>query len=135
MDLVKDQVKRRDLEDFLVPDSSLLDTDPMERARIRAAGSSGVLSRQGEQDEQDERMMGRDPGENEMVMRGASFRKLNRAVAGLIESFSMVRFLTLDLTDEDSVEAVLSHIDDCIQYHEAQEPKEPNDEIEYEEDV
>jgi hypothetical protein len=40
----------------------------------------------------------------------------------------MVSFLKLDAQDEDSVAAVLSHIDDAIQYHEAQEPREPNDE-------
>jgi hypothetical protein len=58
-------------------------------------------------------------------MKGASFRRLNMAVAGLIENFSMVNFLKLDVTDEDSVGAILSHIDDVIQYHEAQEPREP----------
>ena len=49
-------------------------------------------------------------------------------MAGLIESFSMVNYLKLDVTNEDSVEAILSHIDDCIQFHEAQEPKDPNEE-------
>jgi hypothetical protein len=65
-------------------------------------------------------------------MKGASFRRLNRAVAGLIESFSMINYLKLDVTNEDSVGAILSYIDDCIQFHEAQDPKEPHDE-EYEE--
>ena len=45
-------------------------------------------------------------------------------VVDLIEDFSMVSYLKLDCTDEDSVGAILSYIDDCIQYHEAQEPKE-----------
>jgi hypothetical protein len=30
----------------------------------------------------------------------------------------------------DSVAAIVSHIDDAIQYHEAQEPREPKDEVE-----
>ena len=64
-------------------------------------------------------------------MAGGSFKRLNRAVAQLIDDFSMVSFLQLDVQNEESVGAILSYIDDMIQYHEAQEPKEPNDEIEY----
>jgi hypothetical protein len=41
----------------------------------------------------------------------------------------MVSFLQLDVQEEDSVGSVLSYIDDAIQFHEAQEPKEPNDEL------
>ncbi|EAU38902.1 hypothetical protein ATEG_00256 [Aspergillus terreus NIH2624] len=36
----------------------------------------------------------------------------------------------LNVQDEDSVAAVLSYIDDAIQFHEAQEPREPGDEQE-----
>ena len=117
MDLVKDQVKKKDLKRFLTPDTGLLDDDPVERARRTA----------GDVDEDDE---SRPPDEREQVMKGASFRRLNRAVASLIESFSMVNYLKLDVTDEDSVASILSYIDDCIQFHEAQDPKEPNDEDE-----
>ena len=127
MDLVKGQIKNRDLEEFITPDASLLDSDPLERARLREAAEEGY-------DVEEPETEGRAPGERDMVMRGASFRRLNKAVAGMIESFSMVRFLTLDLTDEDSLDGVLSHIDDCIQYHEAQEPREPNDEVEVDDD-
>lgn len=123
MDLIKGQVRDRDLEEFLTPDAALLDTDPLERARVREVG-------QEHNDAEEAEMAMRGPAESRMVMRGASFRKLNRAVANMIDSFSMIRFLELDLTNEDSVETVLSHIDDCIQYHEAQEPREPNDELE-----
>ncbi|MBE3042749.1 ATP/GTP-binding protein [Candidatus Bathyarchaeota archaeon] len=128
MDLVKGQIKNRDLDEFITPDSSLLDTDPLERARQRDAAEQGI-----DVEEEEEGAL-RAPGDSDMVMRGASFRKLNKAVAGMIESFSMVHFLKLDLTDEDSIEAILSHIDDCIQFHEAQEPKEPNDEVEYDQE-
>jgi GPN-loop GTPase len=38
----------------------------------------------------------------------------------------------LDVQDEDSVGGILSYIDDAIQFHESQEPKEPNDQIEME---
>ena len=63
-------------------------------------------------------------------MAGGSFKRLNRAVAQLIDDFSMVSYLQLDVQDEDSVGAILSYIDDAIQFHDAQEPKEPNDELE-----
>lgn len=120
MDLVKGQVKKKDMKKFLTPDVALLDDDPMERARRKVEG----------QDADDE---SKAPDEKDQVMKGASFRRLNRAVAGLIESFSMINYLKLDVTDEDSLAGILSYIDDCIQFHEAQDPKEPHDEDEYEE--
>lgn len=109
MDLVKGQVAKRELKRFLDPDTSLLDEDQEE-----------------------------DDGEGEAkdaktLMKGNSFRRLNKAVAGLIDSFSMVSYLRLDVQSEDSVGGILSYIDDAIQFHEAQEPKEPNDEVEYDE--
>ncbi|KAI1386216.1 GPN-loop GTPase [Hypoxylon trugodes] len=115
MDLVKDQVRKRDLKRFITPDSGLLDDDPAEIARRKAEGETG---------EDDESV---DPQDKDALMRGTGFRQLNRAVANLIENFSMVSYLKLDVQDEDSVGAILSYIDDCIQYHEAQEPKELKD--------
>ncbi|KLU81476.1 GPN-loop GTPase 3 like [Magnaporthiopsis poae ATCC 64411] len=112
MDLVKGQVRKRDLKRFLNPDGSLLDED-------RGPGRSGA------HDEDDEQ---KNPQDTDVLMRGASFRRLNKAVAGLIETFSMISYLKLDASDEDSVGAILSYIDDCIQFHEAQEPKELKDE-------
>jgi GPN-loop GTPase len=111
MDLVKGQVGKRELKRFLDPDTSLLDDDPVE----------------GEEDDGSEA-----PGDAQTLMRGASFKRLNKAVAGLIDSFSMVSYLKLDVQDEDSVGGILSYIDDAIQFHESQEPKEPNDEIDME---
>ncbi|KAK8138486.1 hypothetical protein PG984_001866 [Apiospora sp. TS-2023a] len=112
MDLVKDQVRRKDMKRFITPDATLLEDDPAEKARRIVDG---------ETPEDDAHA---DPKDRDAVMRGASFRRLNQAVAGLIENFSMVSYLKLDATDEDSVGAILSYIDDCIQFHEAQEPKE-----------
>ncbi|KAK7752043.1 hypothetical protein SLS62_006007 [Diatrype stigma] len=120
MDLVKDQVRKKDLKRFLTPDVALLDDDPAEVARRKAEGQH-----QGGAAEDD---AAADPADKEAVMKGAGFRRLNRAVANLIENFSMVSYLKLDVQDEDSVGAVLSYIDDCIQYHEAQEPREMKDE-------
>lgn len=115
MDLVKDQVRKKDLKRFISPDKSLLEDDP----------APGTIGREPRRDDEDE---AGNPYEPDLIMRGASFRRLNRAVAGLIEDFGMVNYLKLDASDEDSVSSILSYIDDIIQYHEAQEPKEPGEE-------
>ncbi|KCV68494.1 hypothetical protein, variant [Fonticula alba] len=54
-----------------------------------------------------------------------NFASLNSAVARLLEEYNMVSFLPLDITDEDSIELVLSHADHAIQYGEDLEPREP----------
>ena len=101
MDLIKGQIGSRQLKRFLDPDTTLLDDDD-------------------EAEDEDEL---KDPADTEALMHGKSFKRLNKAVAGLIDSFSMVSYLKLDVQDEDSVAAILSYIDESIQYHEAQEPK------------
>lgn len=44
-----------------------------------------------------------------------------------IEDQNLVSFLPLDVTQEDSVNTVLSHIDNMMQYGEDEEPKVPKD--------
>lgn len=120
MDLLKGQVKNKEIKRFITPDTTLLEDDPAEVARRKAGLAVELKSN--------------DPKDKEAVMSGASFKRLNEAVAGLIENFSMVSFLKLDSTSEDSVSSILSYIDDCIQYHEAQEPRElADDEVHAEE--
>jgi hypothetical protein len=114
LDLVKGQMRKKDLKRFITPDTSLLEDDPAEVARRKA----GLVF----EDESE------DPQDKDALMRGSSFRKLNTAVAKLIENFSMVSYLKLDSTDEDSVGSILSYVDECIQFHEAQEPRELRDE-------
>ena len=102
LDLVKDMVSKKELKRFVDPDANLMEeeeTIPLEDVN--------------------------DPSKKDTIMSGGSFQQLNRAVARLIDDFSMVQFLQLDAQDEDSVGAILSYIDDAIQYHEAQEPREP----------
>jgi GPN-loop GTPase len=106
MDLIKDMVGKKELGRFVDPDQALLDDE--DTGRGSAAHTVDM----------------RDPGEIDQVMSGGSFKQLNRAVAKLIDDFSMVSFLRLDVQDEDSVGDILSYIDDAIQYHEAQEPRE-----------
>ena len=107
MDQVRDMVSRKELKRFANVDVQLLQDDNTE-----------------------EEMTTADPTSTSAVQSGGSFNKLNRAVAQLIDDFSMVSFLRLDVQDEESVGAILSHIDDTIQFHEAQEPREPKDEQE-----
>jgi GPN-loop GTPase len=109
MDLVKDQVGNKELKRFIDPDANLLDDEDTGR---------GMYENEVDM---------KDPKEMENLMTGGSFKQLNRAVARLIDDFSMVSFLQLDVNDEDSVGAILSYIDDAIQYHEAQEPREPKE--------
>ncbi|KAI0214078.1 GPN-loop GTPase 3, partial [Lamellibrachia satsuma] len=53
------------------------------------------------------------------------FQKLNKAIASLVDDYSLVQFLPLDITDEDSINDALLQIDSAIQYGEDFEPKEP----------
>lgn len=59
------------------------------------------------------------------------FKKLNRALAELVDDYSMVNFVPLDIRDEESIQYVLSCVDNCIQFGEDLEPKikdhEPED--------
>ncbi|KAL1760060.1 GPN-loop GTPase [Schizophyllum commune] len=55
------------------------------------------------------------------------FHVLNQAIVQLIEDHPLVSFLPLDLTDTESLEMVVSHIDHTMQYGEDEEPKEPHD--------
>lgn len=115
MDLVKGSLTRKEMKRFINPDTSLMDDDPSDsRAAIESSQDKAA-----------------DPSSTNSVMAGGSFKRLNKAVAQLIDDFSMVSYLQLDVQNEDSVGAILSYIDDMIQFHEAQEPKEPKDEVEY----
>ena len=67
------------------------------------------------------------------------YHALNRAVAGLVSQHTMtqltkqiedqniVSFLPLDVQVEDSVNTIMSHIDNMMQYGEEEEPKMPKD--------
>ena len=59
---------------------------------------------------------------------GGGWARLNEAVSGLIEQYSMVSFVALDLSDEESVDVLLMHVDNALQYGEDVEPQEPVDE-------
>lgn len=119
MDLVKGQVARKELKKYIEPDISLLQDAP----------KSGLVY------EYQEGVDNGDPVNAQNMVTGDSFAKLNRAVGQLIDDFSLVSFLKLDVHNEDSIGAVLSYIDDATQFHEAQEPREPNDDLAVDEDM
>jgi len=50
---------------------------------------------------------------------------LNNAFCELLDSYNMVRFIPLNPSDQDSLEVVLAHVDNAMQYGEDVEPKEP----------
>jgi len=57
-------------------------------------------------------------------------KRLTDAIVSVIDDFTMVSFVPLDITDEESIALVLAHADQNIQYGEDLEPKEPRDEEE-----
>lgn len=56
------------------------------------------------------------------------YRRLNAAVAALLDEFSLVSFLPLDSTDEESLGVVLGNLDMALQYGEDAEVRVRDDE-------
>ncbi|KAK2745290.1 ATP binding protein [Myotisia sp. PD_48] len=104
MDQIKGLVSKKELKQFTSVDVQLMQKEDEGEGAPESVG---------------------DPSSTEGLMSGSSFDQLNKAVAQMIDDFSMVSFLKLDVQSEESIGAVLSYIDDAIQYHEAQEPREP----------
>ena len=46
------------------------------------------------------------------------YNDLNRVIADVLEDFSLIRFITLDITDEESIENVMGEVDLLVQYKE-----------------
>ncbi|TSK72141.1 GPN-loop GTPase 3 [Bagarius yarrelli] len=65
-----------------------------------------------------------------VTLRSKKFMKLTKAICGLIDDYSMVRFLPFDCTDDEGINIVLQHIDFSIQYGEDLEFKEPKEDDE-----
>ena len=54
----------------------------------------------------------------------ARFQKLNDAIVGVIDSFSLVAYQPLDITDEESIMDVIMQIDNMVQYDEYRMPSD-----------
>lgn len=58
---------------------------------------------------------------------GPRFLKLNAAMGALLEDYSMVQFVPLDVSDEDSLATLLLQVDLALQYDEEVEPAMPRE--------
>ncbi|KAK9532725.1 hypothetical protein VZT92_010099 [Zoarces viviparus] len=65
--------------------------------------------------------------DNSDNIRSKKFKNLTKAICGLVDDYSMVRFLPFDRTDEEGMNIVLQNIDFSIQYGEDLEFKEPKE--------
>eukprot|EP00658_Telonema_sp_P-2_P040636 TRINITY_DN2904_c0_g1_i4.p1 TRINITY_DN2904_c0_g1~~TRINITY_DN2904_c0_g1_i4.p1 ORF type:complete len:315 (-),score=108.01 TRINITY_DN2904_c0_g1_i4:480-1424(-) len=54
------------------------------------------------------------------------FARLNATLIDMMQQWSMVVYVPLNPLEEDSVQLVLSHVDNAIQWGEDQEPKDPD---------
>ncbi|UIZ26274.1 hypothetical protein KXD40_002181 [Peronospora effusa] len=55
------------------------------------------------------------------------WRPLSSAICNVINDFSMVAFVPMNINREESIEAVLMHVDHAINYGDDLEPQEPKD--------
>ena len=103
MDLIKSQVSKRELKRYLDPDPSIISSDihAQTNPRFHKLNEGRLL----------------------LTTRIGSILTIFTAVVNLIEDFSMVSFLQLESQKEDSVQGILSYIDDCIGWAEVQEPQ------------
>eukprot|EP00903_Cladosiphon_okamuranus_P015268 g14109.t1 len=56
--------------------------------------------------------------------------RLTEAISGVLDDYTMVNFLPLDVRDEEDIALVLHHADYIVQYGEDLEPKQPKDDVE-----
>lgn len=118
MDLVRNQITKRELKRFLDPDPTIMTNDLNAQTnpkfhRLNESKSAVMY-----------------------VIYGQFSDVFYAGVVKLIEDFSMVSYLKLEAGNEDSVGAVLSYIDECVGWSEVQEPQVKDDpEVDYQEDL
>jgi len=52
------------------------------------------------------------------------YKRLNKAISSLIDDYSLVNFIPLNVKEEESIHDVLTYVDNSIQYGEDLEPRE-----------
>lgn len=62
--------------------------------------------------------------ENEGSKFDTKFYNLNKAIANVLEDYSLIQMLTLNIKDEESLDKVLYAADSIIQYGESEEPQD-----------
>ena len=68
-----------------------------------------------------EQVMNSDPSEivrndKEVSKFNKKYHGLNAVIANVLEDFSLIRFIPMDITDEESIERVMSEVDTLVQY-------------------
>ena len=105
--------------DLCALDSSLPDDDMAEIYKFLNPSPFTMLAQLSDQEKKGRRMP-------------LKFEKLTQSIVQLVEEYNMVGFLPLNINEEESIEFLFSQIDNCVQFGEDVEPKEPEDEVEYE---
>lgn len=109
----------------------------LEIPHVNVMSKMDLVSSSGEDPEDDEmhrdmhRFMYPDQSlleEEASLVASPKYRKLNRALAAIVEDYSMVSFIPLNSNSEDSIRHLLMMIDTAIQYGEDVEPRGPEDE-------
>lgn len=70
--------------------------------------------------------------QKDLMLTNPKYRRLNKAIAQLVDDFGMVQFLPLDCSDRDkseSLRTIVACIDNMTQWDENQEPKDPTEEM------
>lgn len=62
--------------------------------------------------------------ENEKQFFTKKFKKLNEALIGVIDNFSLVNYQLLDIQDEESIMHVMMQIDAMVQFDEYRMPND-----------
>ena len=52
--------------------------------------------------------------------------KLNEKLYEVIENFNLIQYTTSDIMDEDSIQNLILHLDNLVQYDEYKMPKDGN---------
>jgi len=87
-----------------------------ERRRVVMVGGAGTVV---ELDEEQRRSV---VERRQMVeARRTKYNRLTEAICGLLDDYSMVSFIPMNVNDEESIDLVLMHVDNTIQYGEDQE--------------
>ena len=76
-----------------------------------------------------ERMLDTDPKDLvlDLPIYSKKFKDLSEKIGNLLSEFNLVNFIPLDISDEDTIIAIMYQIDICIQYGETLEVKTKDD--------
>lgn len=56
--------------------------------------------------------------DHEITKFNKKYSDLNKVIADVLEDFSLIRFISLDITSEESIERIMLEVDMLVQYKE-----------------